>query len=208
MIGKFDPSKHSDLFTLVKGIDTNYPMYLRIDAYKSFMKMYHDFTNETGVTFHFISALRNYTSQHTIWNNKWNGEYKKIPDPINRALSILEWSSMPGTSRHHWGTDFDLYSLSNGDFEKGKGAIIYQWLEKNAYKYGFCQPYTENRCAGYNLERWHWSYFPASKILLKDWNLIYGSESICKYLEKVDFDGKEAGILAPTYVNTINPLCR
>jgi len=54
---------------------------------------------------------------------------------------------MPGTSRHHWGSDVDLYSLEDIDFLKGNGKIIYQWLTDNAASYGFCQPYTAGRHA-------------------------------------------------------------
>lgn len=209
LLGKFDPADHPDLFIEVRGIATNYKMYMRTDAYSSFMKMYSDFKNETGLTFHFISALRNYDSQRRIWNNKWEGEYSNIPQPINRALGILTWSSMPGTSRHHWGTDFDFFSLSNEDFDHGKGKIMYEWFNTRAAKYGFCQPFTHGRCAGYNEERWHWSFSPISKILLKDWNEIYGSKSICEYMSNVDFHGhQEAAILAPTYVNTVGAQCR
>jgi len=49
---------------------------------------------------------------------------------------------MPGTSRHHWGTDVDLFSLDNKFFESGDGKIWYSWMVQNAAKYGFCQPYT------------------------------------------------------------------
>ncbi|NJK84501.1 MAG: M15 family metallopeptidase [Saprospiraceae bacterium] len=43
------------------------------------------------------------------------------PNPQERALKILKYSSMPGTSRHHWGTDIDLNSFSNSYFEQGEG---------------------------------------------------------------------------------------
>lgn len=32
---------------------------------------------------------------------------------------------MPGTSRHHWGSDVDLYALDDIYFEYGDGEIIY-----------------------------------------------------------------------------------
>jgi len=75
---------------------------------------------------------------------------------------------MPGTSRHHWGTDIDLNNFNNAYFEKGQGLEIYQWLVINAPKYGFCQVYTEKNSArpeGYNEEKWHWSYLPIAQQL-------------------------------------------
>jgi hypothetical protein len=74
---------------------------------------------------------------------------------------------MPGTSRHHWGTDIDFNSFNNQWFEKGKGLELFSWLEKNASSYGFCRPYTakgKERPHGYNEEKWHWTYMPLSKI--------------------------------------------
>jgi LAS superfamily LD-carboxypeptidase LdcB len=75
---------------------------------------------------------------------------------------------MPGSSRHHWGTDIDLNDLVNSAFESGHGKKTYEWLSANASKYGFCQPYTfkdDKRPSGYNEEKWHWSFVPVSKLL-------------------------------------------
>ena len=77
---------------------------------------------------------------------------------------------MPGTSRHHWGTDIDLNNLENSWFEKGEGKKIYEWLTANAGSYGYCQPYSPKggaRPHGYNEEKWHWTYLPVSVDLLK-----------------------------------------
>ena len=42
-------------------------------------------------------------------------------DSISAVKEIMKYSSMPSTSRHHWGTDIDLNSLENSYFEKGEG---------------------------------------------------------------------------------------
>ena len=73
---------------------------------------------------------------------------------------------MPGTSRHHWGTDIDLNYLSNVHFESGNGKALYEWMRQNAHDFGFCQPYTEKnnrRPNGYEEEKWHWSYMPLAE---------------------------------------------
>jgi len=63
---------------------------------------------------------------------------------------------MPTASRHHWGTDVDINSVDPDYFLNGTGLQEYEWLKKNAYKYGFCQPYSPkdsvHRSTGYNLE--------------------------------------------------------
>ena len=102
----------------------------------------------------------------SIWNEKWSGKRKstgtaditKITDQLEKAMIILRYSSMPGTSRHHWGTDFDINMLNNEYYDKGDGKIIYKWLESNAAKFGFGQPYNAGRENGYKEEKWHWSY--------------------------------------------------
>jgi len=45
---------------------------------------------------------------------------------------------MPTASRHHWGTDVDINSVDPDYFMNGTGLKEYEWLKKNAYKYGFC----------------------------------------------------------------------
>jgi LAS superfamily LD-carboxypeptidase LdcB len=93
---------------------------------------------------------------------------RDYPDPKARALKILNYSAMPGTSRHHWGTDIDLNALNNKYFGEGEGLKVYQWLTTHAAEYGFCQPYSKKgalRPEGYNEEKWHWSYLPVAKPL-------------------------------------------
>ena len=104
-----------------------------------------------------------------------------------RARLILLYSSMPGTSRHHWGTDMDLNALENSYFDSGDGLKAYQWLTAHAVEFGFCQPYTSKRNGrtGYEEEKWHWSYLPLSSELLTSYvNLV-------KYSDIKGFNGSE-----------------
>ena len=112
---------------------------------------------------------------------------------------------MPGTSRHHWGTDFDINILTNVYYDSGNGKLIYDWMKKNAKSFGFCQVYTAGRKAGYFEERWHWSFLPLSKQMTDDWLALYGKDN----RRIADFEGaKQAGHLAKIYVESINPDCR
>lgn len=119
-----------------------------------------------GVSLKAISGARNFNYQKGIWDRKW--ELNKSKDSIAIMKSILKFSSMPMTSRHHWGTDIDINSLENTYFESGKGLKEYEWLSKNANKFGFCQVYTskESGRTGYEMEKWHWSYMPISETYL------------------------------------------
>ena len=70
------------------------------------------------------SSYRSYESQLTIFNAKWRGERPVLDDadrPLSRELysdeqwlhRILRFSALPGTSRHHWGTDLDAVSYTH-----------------------------------------------------------------------------------------------
>ncbi len=171
LMGRFEPAEHPD-FTL---IETQYAdregLYLRKDAYAAFLDMYESAKSD-GVRLTIRSATRNFDYQKGIWEAKWTGARsiedgknasQAYPNPKERALKILEYSSMPGTSRHHWGTDIDLNAFNNEYFASGEGLKAYQWLSEHASEYGFCQPYSpkgEERPHGYNEEKWHWSYLP------------------------------------------------
>ncbi len=216
--GRFDPAKHSDFINLKKsGIPCSDDLYLRKETVEALKLLLNDFKKDNPkIKIQIQSATRNFYSQKKIWDEKWKGKRKitgleditKITDPLNRSLKILEYSSMPGTSRHHWGTDFDINTLNNQYYEKGEGKIIYQWLKKNASKYGFAQPYTAGRTDGYKEERWHWSYVPLSKQFLENWNNIY-QEDPSHFSRKGIFEGSDkSGHISPIYVNSINPDCK
>lgn len=188
--GKFNPSQHPD-FQLIKTGHASRPgMYLRNETYEAFKKM-HEAAQKEGIKLLIISATRNFAAQKAIWEAKWTGERRiengkdasqAYKDPKERALKILEYSSMPGTSRHHWGTDMDLNNLTNGYFENGKGLKEYQWLKANAGKFGFCQPYTAGRSSGYLEEKWHWSYIPIAGRLTQQAELRLTDEMISGFL--------------------------
>jgi LAS superfamily LD-carboxypeptidase LdcB len=133
----------------------------------------YDAAKRDGINLIILSATRNFDNQKRIWENKWTGktklsggiDAKKIKNEVDRAKKILQYSSMPGTSRHHWGTDVDFNSLDNQWFESGDGLKLYTWMQQNAAIFGFCQPYTQmgsDRQTGYYEEKWHWTYMPIS----------------------------------------------
>ena len=131
-----------------------------------------------GIRLKILSGTRNFRQQKSIWEAKWCGRrkvnaqdlYKTMTNGQERAKMILKYSSMPGTSRHHWGTDMDLNSVNNAYFNTSKGRRIFKWLEENAANFGFCQPYNaegKERPYGYVEEKWHWSYSPLAQKYLK-----------------------------------------
>ncbi|WP_299059938.1 M15 family metallopeptidase [uncultured Polaribacter sp.] len=201
VLGKFDYTKNAD-FRIVPKEKSSKKIYVRKEVLSAFLKM-EKAANKEHISFKIISGTRNFDHQKRIWNYKWNDKYKNIPT-IKRVKKILEFSSMPSTSRHHWGTDIDLNNLNNAYFTKGKGLKEYNWLLKNAAKFGFYQVYTskENGRKGYEEEKWHWTYLPLSSIYLNFYNEQITVDDI------TDFNGsefaKELNII-DVYVNGITP---
>ena len=188
LLGKFDPASDAR-FTKLRPEHTSGAAtggYLRKETYDAFVTMA-DVAKKEGVFLKIISATRNFESQKQIWENKWNGKVRvegkdlsTLKNKEERARIILRYSSMPGSSRHHWGTDMDLNSLENSYFASGDGLKTYQWLTSHASEYGFCQPYTSKKTGrtGYEEEKWHWSYLPLSKPLLDAYIKIIHNDDI------------------------------
>ena len=215
LTGKFDPAKHPDFVKVAPDYTDGDPYLLHRDTYAAFERM-HAAAKAEGVTLTMVSATRNFDRQKQIWEAKWHGRRllegkdkadEVYPDAADRARAILRYSSMPGTSRHHWGTDIDLNDLENSYFASGYGKRVYDWLTANAATYGFCQPYTakgDERPNGYEEEKWHWSYLPLAT-QLTDYAV-----GVMKEADIQGFDGAEAATriaVIENYVLGINKAC-
>ena len=215
ILGKVAPDTQGVFVRIDDRYATRPGMYMHKEAYSAFEKM-HAAAAEEGISLVVISAMRTFNHQGRIWNDKWNGRQMlegnknatSIADPFERAREILRFSAMPGTSRHHWGTDIDLNSLVNSYFELGKGKRVYEWLQVNASRFGFCQPYTARdgqRPDGYEEEKWHWSYLPVAGKYLEAFRDSIGYDHIR------GFDGWETAAelrVIENYVLGINEKCK
>ncbi|NLP57948.1 M15 family metallopeptidase [Lutibacter sp. B1] len=153
---------------------------------------------EEGISIKIVSAYRSYNRQKNIWNRKYNKYISEGLSPKKAIDKIIEYSTIPGTSRHHWGTDIDIIDSSvqqpddvlieenynaNGVYENLK-----KWMDNNAEKFGFYLVYTndENR-KGFKYEPWHYSYLPISKLMLQEYSKI----DLLKLLEASNLKGKK-----------------
>jgi LAS superfamily LD-carboxypeptidase LdcB len=139
------------------------------------------------------SSFRDFETQVTIWNRKWNGErplYDRKGELLDRSRlsdsqsvdAILYWSAIPGGSRHHWGTDIDVidgasvpkgYSVQLIPAEYARDGIfarLSEWLDANMKRFGFFRPYRHDR-GGVSPEPWHLSYAPVSVAALEAFSL-------------------------------------
>ncbi|WP_419210774.1 M15 family metallopeptidase [Providencia manganoxydans] len=156
---------------------------LQFNATKAFLAM-QQAAAKAGFKLQSASAFRDFSRQQLIWNEKFVGKrpvLDKQSQPLDIALltegelceAILHWSALPGASRHHWGTEIDVYDplrlpadqslqLEPWEYEEGGYfAELNQWLTDNMATYDFYRPFTA-KDAGVAYEPWHISYWPLS----------------------------------------------
>lgn len=135
-----------------------------------------------GINLALASSYRDFARQQLIWNGKFTGQRSVHDDagqPVDvlrldaaaRLQAILRWSALPGTSRHHWGTDMDVYapdllpegtSLQLEPWEyaaTGWFGPLTAWLDSHMQRFGFYRPFATDR-GGVACEPWHLSYYP------------------------------------------------
>ncbi len=66
------------------------------------------------------------------------------------------WVAIPGTSEHQLGLAVDI----NAGSVRSAGSEVYEWLAKNAWKYGFILRYPPDKTdiTGIRYEPWHYRY--------------------------------------------------
>lgn len=146
-----------------------------------------DSARDAGFCLQVASSYRSFERQLQIWNSKAKGvrpvldtagQPLVITDLTERELlfAILRWSALPGSSRHHWGSDLDIYDSSRiaSDYAlqltvqetQGDGpfAPFHQWLTHLLAHdgFGFYRPYIIDS-GGVAPEPWHISYAPLAQ---------------------------------------------
>ena len=206
LLGQFDPSQRTEFIMVPANYDVGgYTMYLRQETLNAFLEMAAA-AQKDGVSLKIASATRNFNYQTNLWNNKWNALPTSM-DGLKKFQTILEYSAVPGASRHHWGTEIDFNNANPQYFNTEEGEKVYNWMTQNAWEFGFCQTYTAkgaDRPTGYNEEKWHWSYIPLSIGFTRDYkNLV--TETDIKGFEGDQFVSQEN--IINDYVLGINPKC-
>ncbi|NNE78549.1 MAG: M15 family metallopeptidase, partial [Pricia sp.] len=120
---------------------------LRKEAHDAFVDMKKAAYSD-GIDLKNVSSYRSFNRQRSIWERK----YLQYTDddgmkPLEAIDKIIEYSTIPGTSRHHWGTDIDIVDGSQnveGDvlvpskFAEGEAyADFKKWMDENANTYDF-----------------------------------------------------------------------
>lgn len=136
-----------------------------------------------GINIKVVSSYRDYTHQNRIWERKYVRFRENGLSPMPAIQKIIEYSTIPGTSRHHWGTDVDLIDGTpnvKGDVlvpskfhGTGPFCKLKDWMDTHANSFGFQLVYTDDIDRnGFKYEPWHYSYTPLSKSYLKAYNAL------------------------------------
>lgn len=171
---------------------------LRKEAHDAFIEMKRA-AYSAGFDVKMVSSFRSFDRQRAIWNRKYI-KFTEIDgiQPMDAILKIVEYSTIPGTSRHHWGTDIDIidgYAKTSGDVlvpekfeDQGPFAPFKKWLDENSEKFGFYLVYTDDYFRkGFKYEPWHYSYAPLSRPMLAQ----FRKKNILRLIKFEDFEGIE-----------------
>ena len=184
---------------------------LQAQAARAFSRLQED-AAKAGFELKIASSFRSYERQRAIWNGKAGGQRPVHDDagrkvelatlaPAEQLHAILRYSAIPGTSRHHWGTDLDVYDaaalpadyrLQLSPQEVAPGGLfdpLHRWLDARmaaGESQGFFRPYARD-LGGVAPERWHLSFAPlalacetqlTTELLLSCWECTPGEEPL------------------------------
>ncbi len=171
---------------------------LEVNTYKAFKKM-EAAAKRDGIYLKIVSAYRGFERQKLIWNNKYEKFTNDFSLEPEKAISeIIRFSTVPGTSRHHWGTDIDIIDgnfpdeenvLVSEKFEKdGLFYKVKNWLDNNSENFGFYLTYTNDKNRkGFEFEPWHYSYKPVS---VKYYRALIKTD-LKKIIKSLDINGSD-----------------
>ena len=172
-----------------------------------------------------ISGFRSFAHQQRIWDAKASGS-RTVFDEQGRALdisgiedaakvrAILRWSALPGASRHHWGSDVDVYDaaavpagysvqLSASEARETFGEL-HRWFDQQqsqGQSYGFYRPYDGR--GGIAAELWHWSYAPVAGPFSR--SLTEAALRDCIHSSNIRLRATVLEMLGEIYANNIEP---
>ena len=150
---------------------------LQLEAHLAFLNMQKE-AQKSDVVIKIVSSYRSFKHQNEIWERKFKKYNSQGMTPKTTINKIIEYSTIPGTSRHHWGTEIDIidanahqpkYLLAPSNFESdGPFGALKQWMNINANTFGFYLVYTNlPKRKGFKYEPWHYSYKPLSTNYLR-----------------------------------------
>jgi LAS superfamily LD-carboxypeptidase LdcB len=125
--------------------DKDYQFYSKVYP---FLQSLMSAAESDGIDIKIISAYRSFGQQSEL-----KSEYKMV-----YGSGANQFSADQGYSEHQLGTAVDFTTSEIGStFTSFEKTEAYQWLQDNAYKYGFILSYPEDNDY-YQFEPWHWRF--------------------------------------------------
>lgn len=136
----------------LEDLDTTYArsgMQLVSEAKEAFETLAEN-AKEDNMTIIAMSSYRSYDYQVDLYNRYVETDGKEAADT---------YSARAGFSEHQTGLAVDIY---NGDlpYTSFEETEEFEWMQENAYKYGFILRFPEDKTdiTGYEYESWHYRY--------------------------------------------------
>ena len=129
----------------------------KVDAriYPDLQKMFDD-ARAAGLQLFVRDGYRTGDEQKAIMNDKI-AAYETEGYSKKEAKALAKtYVAEPGTSEHELGLSVDINAESSGASQDA----VYEWLDENAYKYGFIKRYPADKTdiTGIDNEPWHYRY--------------------------------------------------
>lgn len=165
--------------------NVKWPIFIHKDVLSPLLEL-QKIASKNGFEICVASGYRNFERQLKIWNEKASGKRPTFNDRDEKIdllsfseeeqlMALLRFSAIPGTSRHHWGTDLDIFdasALPSPDYkvelslyessDQGPFGELHKFLDELIQEeraLGFLRPYEIDKGA-VSPERWHLSYAP------------------------------------------------
>lgn len=124
-------------------------LMLQATVYEQYKLMW-EAAKSQGLSLYIRSPYRSFATQNTLYNNYVARDGKAAADT---------YSARPGYSEHQTGLAFDVTSPTT-NFDTFEYSKEFEWLQENAYQYGFILRYPKEKeyITGYMYEPWHYRY--------------------------------------------------
>lgn len=160
----------------LQSLDEHHSLHAEVIA--PFERLRETIRSEYNLELSLLSSYRSFDRQKIIWNEKVKGQRAVLDDngdqmdlsvlsAYEKIEAIMRFSALPGFSRHHWGTDMDVYDQKNAPEkielipeEYGQKGPFYNLtialneLIAQEKAEGFIRPYDRDR-GGVAIEPWH-----------------------------------------------------
>ena len=190
----------ADLVALTCPISGDKSVYLEPRAAEALYAMLAEMQEDSVTDIKVTSGYRSYAYQQQLYQSYLKAEKSRITpeayayfgaDYIKEAYTdkgltklsaedavkvVLSYSAAPGTSEHQSGLCVDFVTSDAGLDRSFENTEAFDWLSRNAYRFGFILRYPESKTAvtGYSYEPWHFRFVgreAATEMLLREMTL-------------------------------------